>query len=299
MILATEPVLAAAGYDLVVIVIPADPVAARERVSELLNHGVSGIVCCPSVYSTMSAMVANSLSKNTSIDTARRPARPLALQNTGETMVLGDGGPPASAALGGFQQAAKVCPVIVLWQGAGKAMVGAIEARSGEVAVGPPQADVPVAHSPTGDLPPNNPATQQPLARPASIGHISDSLQTVAGAGNTPECKVAPPSSGGPAAIRDPERWRSTSSLLEGQRPRWPAYQQTSERPPRRSRLYPHGRRGPSTVRQAHRRHRSGQAVGPPGGSLPVFFLELAFKVGCSMLTVRRSFQLNRASLNN
>ncbi|MEI7881618.1 MAG: dihydrolipoamide acetyltransferase family protein, partial [bacterium] len=41
-----------------------------------------------------------------SADPARRPARPLALQNTSETMVLGDGGPPASAATGGFQQAA-------------------------------------------------------------------------------------------------------------------------------------------------------------------------------------------------
>ena len=79
MIVVTEPVLAAAGYDLVVIVIPADPVAARERLSLLLHEGIAGMVCCSSIYPVVSAMVA------------------------------------------------KGCPVIVLWQGAGKAMVGAIQ----------------------------------------------------------------------------------------------------------------------------------------------------------------------------
>jgi len=43
-------------------------------------------------------------------------------------------------------------------------------------------------------------------------------------------------------------------SLLEGQRPRWPANQWDPERPPHRFRLYPHGRRGPSASLRAGRR---------------------------------------------
>jgi len=54
----------------------------------------------------------NSPLKNMSIDPTRRPARPLALQNTGETRALGDGWPPASAATGVFQQAPKVSVII-------------------------------------------------------------------------------------------------------------------------------------------------------------------------------------------
>jgi len=51
----------------------------------------------------------------------------------------------------------------------------------------------------------------------------------------------------------------SCPSLLEGQRPRWPAYQQKPERTPRRSRL----------TRMA------AEAVGPPSGIPPGVFLEL------------------------
>lgn len=42
----------------------------------------------------------SSLLNNTSTDSARRPARPLALQNTEETMGMGVGGPPALEARG-------------------------------------------------------------------------------------------------------------------------------------------------------------------------------------------------------
>jgi hypothetical protein len=83
-----EPILAAAGYHLGVNVIPADSVAARERVSQLLHDGVSGIVCCSSIY------------------------------------------PVVTALLG------KVCPVIILGQGAGNAMVASLQAGSGQSSVG-------------------------------------------------------------------------------------------------------------------------------------------------------------------
>jgi len=54
---------------------------------------------------------------------------------------------------------------------------------------------------------------------------------------------------------------RPLTTDLEGQRPRWPAYQQKPERPPHRSRL----------TRMA------AEAVGPPSGSHPVFSLMCKF----------------------
>ncbi|MEI6167194.1 MAG: LacI family DNA-binding transcriptional regulator [bacterium] len=100
MILAMEPILAAAGYHLGVNVIPADPVAARERVSQLLHDEVSGIVCCSSIYPVVSAMVGRD------------------------------------------------CPVLVLGQGAGNAMVASLQAGSGQSSVGSGQL---AGSSSTGD----------------------------------------------------------------------------------------------------------------------------------------------------
>jgi hypothetical protein len=120
-----EPILAAAGYHLGVNVIPADSVAARERVSQLLHDGVSGIVCCSSIY------------------------------------------PVVTALLG------KVCPVIILGQGAGNAMVASLQAGSGQSSVGSGERSVGsgqlTGSSSTGDLTTYSPATQQPSAPPAPI----------------------------------------------------------------------------------------------------------------------------------
>ena len=52
---------------------------------------------------------------------------------------------------------------------------------------------------------------------------------------------------------------RPLTTDLEGQRPRWPAYQQKPERPPHRSRL----------TRMA------AEAVGPPSGIPPGVFLDV------------------------
>ncbi len=122
MILATEPALAAAGYDLVVIVLPADPAAVRERVSMLLHDGTAGIVCCPSIYPVVSAIVA------------------------------------------------KECPVIVLWQGAGKAMVGMLQAVS--VDPEPPTVPKPVVNvAPVVEatVAPPSPTLHPVVAAPVSV----------------------------------------------------------------------------------------------------------------------------------
>ncbi len=49
--------LASKGYWLAVITLPVDPVAGQQRVSELLHGGVAGLLCCPTVYPAVSAMV--------------------------------------------------------------------------------------------------------------------------------------------------------------------------------------------------------------------------------------------------
>ena len=75
------PELAAAGYRLVVITTdPTDPSTAREQVIQFLGEGVAGLLCCPTVYSSVLATGAS--------------------------------------------------PVIVLWQGAGKAITRAIRGPS-------------------------------------------------------------------------------------------------------------------------------------------------------------------------
>ena len=73
-----EPVLAESDYRLFVSTLPADPAAATAKVTQLLNDCVAGLICCPSVYSAVSATVATR------------------------------------------------CPVIVLWQGAARAILEAV-----------------------------------------------------------------------------------------------------------------------------------------------------------------------------
>ena len=78
LIPALEPVLAAEGYTMTIVITPTDPAAIRERVSRLQTNHVSGILSCPSVYAAVSTIVAGT------------------------------------------------CPVIVLWQGASKAMLSGL-----------------------------------------------------------------------------------------------------------------------------------------------------------------------------
>ena len=53
-----EPVLAAAGFNVVMMTLPADPLLAQGRVTALTRSGVAGLLCCPSVYSTVMAIAA-------------------------------------------------------------------------------------------------------------------------------------------------------------------------------------------------------------------------------------------------
>jgi hypothetical protein len=45
-----EPVLAAVDYRLVMITVPADPAAASQRVNQLIQEGIAGLLCCPTIY---------------------------------------------------------------------------------------------------------------------------------------------------------------------------------------------------------------------------------------------------------
>ena len=53
-----EPILAAAHYRLVVITVLADPAIGQARVNKLLNAGIAGIICCPTVYPVVLKTVA-------------------------------------------------------------------------------------------------------------------------------------------------------------------------------------------------------------------------------------------------
>ncbi|MEI6516025.1 MAG: LacI family DNA-binding transcriptional regulator [bacterium] len=55
-----EPVLSAAGYRLVVAVLPVDPAATRERVTTVLHDNLAGILCCPVAMAATSQIVAGS-----------------------------------------------------------------------------------------------------------------------------------------------------------------------------------------------------------------------------------------------
>ncbi len=92
-----EPVLIAANYRLFVVTLPADPTAARERLTRMLDDEARpasgrktvGFLCCPTIYSTVSTLLAGR------------------------------------------------CPVIVLWQDAAKAMVATLADPSVAVPVPP------------------------------------------------------------------------------------------------------------------------------------------------------------------
>ncbi|MEI8138558.1 MAG: LacI family DNA-binding transcriptional regulator [bacterium] len=81
-----EQDLTAAGYHLNIIVTPADPTSVRARISQLLHEDPAGILACPSVYAVVTTAVATACP-----ELSRR-----------------------------------VCPVIVLWQDAAKAMLRAV-----------------------------------------------------------------------------------------------------------------------------------------------------------------------------
>ena len=53
-----EPGLAAAGFNVVMVTLPADPLLAQDRITTLTRSGVAGLLCCPSVYSTVTASAA-------------------------------------------------------------------------------------------------------------------------------------------------------------------------------------------------------------------------------------------------
>ena len=57
---AIEAVLASAGYRLLLIVLPTDPVAARDRVTALLHDGVAGILCAPGAMAIAAQVAAGS-----------------------------------------------------------------------------------------------------------------------------------------------------------------------------------------------------------------------------------------------
>jgi transcriptional regulator with XRE-family HTH domain len=118
------PPMATAGYELVIVTIPADPIAARKRMRQLIDEGVTGLFCCPSVYAAALEVAGSS-----------KPLTPAAF--------------PATRT-----------PVIVLWQGAGKAMLAAVGSQ--QLAVGS-QKD-PQVFIPTTSVPPPVVASPPPVA---------------------------------------------------------------------------------------------------------------------------------------
>ena len=52
-----DPILSMAGYELVIMTLPADPASARARFAGFLKTS-TGILCCPTIYPIVSAMVA-------------------------------------------------------------------------------------------------------------------------------------------------------------------------------------------------------------------------------------------------
>jgi len=110
-----ESTLESAGYQLATIIVPAESTAAHERITRLFGDGLAGILCCPSLYPTVSEMASGK------------------------------------------------CPAIVLWQGAGKAMLNSVS--SGQLAVGSPGVEQP---EPAPALPPK-PTPVAPIATPKPV----------------------------------------------------------------------------------------------------------------------------------
>ncbi len=126
-----EPVIAEAGYELVVVTVSSDPAAAWKRVGQFLGDKTAGMLCCPSLYSAVLATVNGK------------------------------------------------CPVMVLWQGAGNAMLKAVRA---------PQVDAPAVHSGqaeeipetvTPDVAPAPPLESTPVEGGASSPPAPESITPV------------------------------------------------------------------------------------------------------------------------
>lgn len=116
-----EPGLASAGYQLVVMTLPADTASAAERLMQW-TQTVAGIICCPSVYASVSATVAG-----------RRP-------------------------------------VIVLWQGATKAMTQALTIpNAAPVSPTIPSPVPPLAPRPPSTTPPTVATSAPPVTAPRAI----------------------------------------------------------------------------------------------------------------------------------
>jgi hypothetical protein len=114
--------LTAAGYQLNIIVISADPTSTRARISQLLNEDPAGILACPNIYAATTATVAG------------------------------------------------ICPVIVLWQDAAKAMLAKLGVRSTERGVVEDTTALSAGAAPDHATPIPNP----PTATPPSNQNLQD-----------------------------------------------------------------------------------------------------------------------------
>ena len=108
-----EPTLFAAGYQLEVVSLPADPTAAKAR---MLKTGFAGLICCRTIYSAVSAIVAGK------------------------------------------------CPTIVLWEGAGKAILNAVGGN--QFSVG---SELGVTSKPIAETPKPIPAAPPPITTPTPV----------------------------------------------------------------------------------------------------------------------------------
>jgi uncharacterized protein YecA (UPF0149 family) len=101
------PTLAAANYGVAIVTLPADPASAREQVIQFLDEGVAGLLCCPTLYVAVSEIAGS--------------AEPGAPNKPGS----GTGIPDTVSS--------PRPPIIVLWQGAAKAMVKTLNGGPAEV----------------------------------------------------------------------------------------------------------------------------------------------------------------------
>ena len=108
-----EPTLFAAGYQLEVVSLPADPTAAKAR---MLKTGFAGLICCRTIYSAVSAIVAGK------------------------------------------------CPTIVVWEGAGKAILNAVGGN--QFSVG---SELGVTSKPIAETPKPIPAAPPPITTPTPV----------------------------------------------------------------------------------------------------------------------------------
>jgi hypothetical protein len=146
-----DPVLTRAGYRLIVITVPDDPAAGQARVAELLTAGITGFICCPTLYPAVMKTVAGTR------------------------------------------------PVIVLWAGAAKAVVGVLngecveqEAPSKPVATQDPVVP-PVEAPPPVVVPETTPPAMTPEPESVVIEPPPTILPTQETIPETPETEPASP----------------------------------------------------------------------------------------------------------